>query len=385
MEENKFNNVENQEEELDLIELVKRMWGERRFIFKVVAIFALLGLFVALFSPKEYSAGCLLVPQMNKKGTSSSISSLAAMAGISLGDMTNSEIISPKIYDKVLNNANLKKELIHTPIKFEDFDEPVTILDYYTNPDYRKFSLLGAIKKYTIGLPFLLLDAIMPSDTNVVSADATNNSKIATFTYIEKKCLKRFENQYSISIQEKDGYITINANMPEPLAAAQVANRLYELLQKYVTEFKVLKAKDDYEFIKKRYQESKIDFENKQEAYAKFVDANKGLSTALSRTKEEIIRNEYTIANALHTELAKQMMQAEIKVKEDTPILTAVEPVVVPTEKSKPRRSIILAGYIFFGGILACGFIFGVDWLRGMGMELNWANKYIRPKEEQES
>ncbi|MEG1485629.1 MAG: GNVR domain-containing protein, partial [Bacteroidales bacterium] len=55
---------------------------------------------------------------------------------------------------------------------------------------------------------------------------------------------------------------------------------------------------------------------------------------------------------------------SEIKVKEDTPILTVVEPVVVPREKSKPKRPMILVMFTFMGGFLGCGLVFAFDFLK---------------------
>ena len=86
LENNKIQN-QNNEQEIDLLELAARLWTKRKFILKITSAFILLGLFVAIFSPKEYSASCTFVPQTNSKGASSSASALAAMAGISLGEM----------------------------------------------------------------------------------------------------------------------------------------------------------------------------------------------------------------------------------------------------------------------------------------------------------
>lgn len=152
-----------------------------------------------------------------------------------------------------------------------------------------------------------------------------------------------------ITINDKEGYITISSSMSEPYVAAQVGQRVLELLQKYVTEFKIEKATAQYNFIKGRYDEAKADYETKQLAYARFQDANRSLTTALSQTKATQIRNEYDLANTLFAELSKQLVQAEIKVKEDTPVFTIVEPIQIPVEKSKPKRLSIIVIWTFLG------------------------------------
>ena len=52
-----------QEEEIDLVEVVRKLWKNRKLILKITVVFMVLGVLVALFSPIEYSAGCTMVPQ----------------------------------------------------------------------------------------------------------------------------------------------------------------------------------------------------------------------------------------------------------------------------------------------------------------------------------
>jgi uncharacterized protein involved in exopolysaccharide biosynthesis len=91
---------------------------------------------------------------------------------------------------------------------------------------------------------------------------------------------------------------------------------------------------------------------------------------------------EYNMANAIYSEMAKQLLQAEIQVKEDTPLLTAVKPVSVPFKKSKPLRAQILFGWCFLGGLLSCGIILGGDWLREQGINHKFLDKFIGPAKE---
>jgi len=65
-----------------------------------------------------------------------------------------------------------------------------------------------------------------------------------------------------------------------------------------------------------------------------------------------------TIANGIYQQLAGQLEQAKIQVKRDTPAFTIVEPVTVPIEKSKPRRTMILIIGVFLGGVVGSGLIY---------------------------
>lgn len=367
-----------EEEEIDIMAIVMRLWEKKWFIVKVTCVFAVLGVFVAIFTPKEYTASCVVVPE-TKGGafSSSSLGGLAAMAGINLGAASGGEMLSPIMYDKLIKNIDLRKELMQTPINWEDYDEPVTILDYYTNPDYRKTSVLGTVKKYTIGLPFVILKAIRGDNPEPEVELPSEGPKLSAYTRDELECIKAFAPQFSVMTDKKIGDVSITARMPEALAAAQVAEAVKNLLQKYVIELKLQKAEVNYEYIKQRYDEARVVFEQKQEEYARFQDANKGLTTASAKIKEEQMRSEFSVARDLFNQLTTQLVQAEMKIKEDIPILTVVEPVQVPLERSKPQRVKILFMWCFLGGVLGCGLILGCDWLREQGFKNKWVEKIV--------
>ncbi len=372
-----------EEEEIDILALVMRLWEKKWFIVKVTCVFAILGVFVALFTPEEYTASCVVVPE-TKGGafSSSSLGGLAAMAGINLGASSGGEMLSPLMYDKLMKNINLRKDLMQTPINWEGYDKPITILDYYTNPEYAKTSVLGTVKKYTIGLPFTILAAIRGEKKKEEVDMPAEGPRISAYTQDELYCIRAFAGQFSVMADKKNGDVTISARMSEPLAAAQVVDAVKNLLQKYVIELKLQKAEVNYEYIKQRYDEAKVVFEHKQKEYAQFQDANKVLSTALSKAKEEQMRSEFGVARDLFNQLTTQLVQAEMKIKEDIPILTVVEPVQVPLERSKPQRVKILFIWCFLGGVLGCGLILGGDWLRGLGFENKLLAKIIGPATE---
>lgn len=375
MENNSIQQQNNfEEEEIDIMAIILRLWEKKWFIIKVTCIFAVLGVYVAVTSPNIYTSSCTFVPQSSKKSSGGTLSSLAALAGISLGDMSVSETLSPIMYPQILDNIDFKKELMYSKIKFNEYEEPIALIDYYTNPEYAKFNLIDIIKKYTIRLPYIILNAIkgeqeVPIVRNVDSMKRYSNE--------EFRCAKFLNQCVQMTLEEKKGYITITVNMVDPLAAAQLCQITFDLLQKYVTEFKVSKAQNKLNFIQGRYDETRIQYEEKQRDLAQFMDANKVISTAQARAEQDRLMAEYNMATAIYTEMAKQRLQADIQVKEDTPILTAVKPVVVPLERSKPQRLRILFVWTFFGGVLACCLILGCDWLKEHGFKNKWVDKFV--------
>lgn len=158
-----------------------------------------------------------------------------------------------------------------------------------------------------------------------------------------------------MTLDDKNGYLSLSVTMPEPLAAAEMAEAAVTLLQKYITEFKIEKVQSNLDFVQERYDEAKANFEDIQDRRARFRDANQNTSRYSARTQLEKLDAEYTLAMNMYSELASKLEQAKINVKETTPILTVINPVTVPLEKSKPRRAMILFGWTFFGIVLGMG------------------------------
>lgn len=349
-----------QEEEIDLVEVVRKLWKNRKLILKITVVFMVLGVLVALFSPKEYTAGCTLDLHRGKK-VGGNLSGLASMAGINLGGASGGEVLSPTIYPKIVASIPFKKDLMATPLKFEEYDQPITLLDYYTKDEYQKFSLGGTIAKYTIGLPGVIINAIRGEDTTMISAG--QGSAIQSLSKDEKKMSEMLNDMISLNVNDKDGYVQLSASLGEPLAVAQLAERAQELLQTYITDFKIEKVKSNLTFVEQQYDAAKKRYEKMQDSLARFRDANKSFSSAVAKTQEEALTNEYNLAYSVYSELAKQMEQAKIAVNETTPILTIVEPVVVPIERSKPKRGLICVLFTFLGGFAGVGMVLALPFV----------------------
>lgn len=344
------------EQEIDLVEIVRKLWKNRKFILRITLAFMVLGVLVALLSAKEYSAGSMMVSQSSQKNVGGSLGGLAAMAGINLGSVGGGETLSPKMYVKILESLPFQKELMQTPIKFEEYEQPVTLFDYFTNEKYQKFSVGGAIKKYTIGLPGVIVGAIRgEKDEELHRPEGIGTLQMLTLK--EKRCMETLKRLVTLNLNDKDGYVQLTATMPEPLAAAQLAERVQTLLQRYITEFKIEKVQSNLDFVQERFDEAKRNFEQIQRERAVFKDANKNIYSAQAQTQGEQLDTRYNLALSVYSELAKQLEQAKIQVKETTPILTVIDPVTVPLERSKPKRALILAAFTFLGGFVGIGLI----------------------------
>ena len=358
------NNMPVEEQEIDIVELIQKMWINRWLIIKVASVFVVLGVLVALFSAKVYTASCDIVPDTGKSG-SSKMSSLAALAGVNLNSGEDVTALSPLVYENIMNGTTFRKELMQTKINFEEIDEPVSFFDYYTSEEYNKPSVFSYIKKYTIGLPFVILNAIRGEqpEPDYSGVGKSEGPTVETLSKEEFDAMNILGQSVSITLQEKKGFVTITSNMPEAVAAAQLTQATVVLLQKYITEFKIAKVQSNLDFIQSRYDEAKKNFEDIQVRRAAFRDANTNTNKYSARVEAEKLDAEYTLAMNLYSELATQLEQAKIEVKKDTPVLTVVRPVTIPYKKSKPQRMTILFAFTFLGVVAGAGLVLGLPML----------------------
>ena len=204
------------DDEIDLIALAKTLWNGRKTVIRSVIICAVFGLFIAFLSPKEYTTSTVVVPQVGKSSKMGGLSSLAAMAGFNLDDMTNAgETLSPMVYPQIISSVPFQLELMNTPFSFSKVDRPVSIYEYYTGIE--KPNILTLIKKYTIGLPFVILKTMRGQPATRNPQPATS---LITLTEKQESIRKLIEEKVTLEVNSKEGYLTLTANMPEESLSA---------------------------------------------------------------------------------------------------------------------------------------------------------------------
>jgi hypothetical protein len=152
---NSYNNIE--EDSIDIIALVKKVWSERKLIIKSTISFFLIGCIVALLSPVVYTSETTFVPQVSEDQMSSSkgsLGSLASLAGINLNQRssTSDSYLSPLLYPKLTESEEFSLNIIKDEINTLNGDK-LTIKEYLLLDESSfNFNPIGFIKKYTIGL-----------------------------------------------------------------------------------------------------------------------------------------------------------------------------------------------------------------------------------------
>ena len=104
-------------------------------------------------------------------------------------------------------------------------------------------------------------------------------------------------------------------------------------------------------------KESRSAYYKAQQAYAAFEDGNKNIISASYRTEQERLRNEMTLTFNVYNTLAQKLEQDKLRVQEQTPVYTIIEPATVPLKASSPKKLLILVAFIFLAFIGGCGYL----------------------------
>ena len=337
-----LNNVE--ENEIDLIKIARKLWNKRKLILWITAIFAIIGLFVAISSPAVFTTNTIFI------GKYGSMEEMKNITG----------------YQLTFQSVKFRMALVQMPIHFEGQEKPVSLLEYYMDED-RRVSFLSVVKKYSIGLPGTIRHGLKRAEIAEEQASVVlHNNDNGAIRVTEKMhtVLQMIASNVSIHFNEKEGYLTISASMPEAHASADLAQNTATLLQETITSLIIDQIQENFIFIQKRYAENKTTFEKARDSLDLFFEQNLSVISPLVKRKEERLNEEYTLASELFYETQIQLREIELMVNTETPVFSTINPVAVPLERSSPKRKKILMIYTFIGAIIGVGWVFGMEFIQ---------------------
>ena len=342
--------IEEEYEEIDIMELLRKLAREWKRIVKWCAVAAVVGVVIALSLPKVYSVSSKMVPESVTHSGGGSLSSLASLAGISLGSMSTSDAVYPDLYPDIVSSTPFVVELFPVEVSFQDGKETVKA-DYYTYlKEYQKSAWWSVILR----APFKALGWCMDrlrGKSEPVEGFASLDP--AALTVEQEEIAKAVRKSVQLSVDKKNSVISLTVTAQDPQVAAVISEEVIERLKTYVTNYRTEKSRQDVEYYETLYAEAKDAYFTSQQAYANYVDRNQGVILQRVKTEQERLQNEMNLNYQLYNACAQQLQTARAKVQQETPVFTIINPPQVPNKKSKPKRATILAACIFLGGTLA--------------------------------
>ncbi|MGC6501568.1 MAG: Wzz/FepE/Etk N-terminal domain-containing protein, partial [Flavobacteriaceae bacterium] len=286
-----------QEDEIDLVALLAALYRKRVFIVKTTLAFMFVGFLVAIFSPKVFKASAVFVVQNSDQKVGSSISGLAALAGINLQSETGGDL-PPSLYPKIVSGLPFRQQILSTKLNnqtnYEDY-----LLE---NQD----TFLATIREYTIGLPGLIIKSFWEESDD----SKASSSEITQYSKEKYELLESLDENISVQVNEKEGFISLSVLDNNPRHAATIASRSLNLLQEYIIQYKTENAQRVLKYVTDQYELKKKEYEQTQKDLAQFKDQNKNISTAIFTAQLQKLQTKYDLIYSVYLELSKQLEQA---------------------------------------------------------------------------
>jgi uncharacterized protein involved in exopolysaccharide biosynthesis len=253
--------------------------------------------------------------------------------------------ISPSLYPQIAESIPYRLALLEAKVGSND-----TSFRDYILAQSGGLAILPLLKKYTIGLPGLLLNK--QTDDN-----ETLYNTLYQITEEDKGLFKFLAQVVSIEVDDQEGLVSISVELADRMVAAQLAQAATNLLQSNIIAFKSQSARNNLDFIERQFESKRKEFEEVQDSIAVFKDQNLNITSTLYQNQLTRLESKFTVTSSVFQELAGQVEQAKIQVNKDTPIFTIIEPVSVPLERSKPKRTMMVIIWTFLGIVFSVGWV----------------------------
>lgn len=348
---------EEEEMEIDLMEYARKLWAARKLLLKVAGIAVIVGVVIALTTPKQYTVSVTLAPESTKSGGGglSNIASMLGVGGLNMG--SDADALNITLYPDIVSSTPFILDLMDTPVSTMDEEQPDTTLVGYLK-EYTSSSLMGTV----MSLPFKAVGSVMSLFKSEEKEESTGKAKAFQLTKEQAEIVKGLKQQIIANVDKKTGVTTVSVTMQDPLVAAILTDTVIVKLKEHITKYRVSKAQEDCEYWEQLNEQRKNEYYAKQKDYADYVDKNKNIILQSVRIEQERLQNEMNLAYQVYSNVATQLQMAKAKVQEAKPVFAIVEPASVPLQPSGTSRKMILVGIVFLAVAGAAAWIlFGQD------------------------
>lgn len=351
------NNIQqySEEQEIDIMDLVARLWKNRKMILIWCLVGAMAGLVVGFSIPKTYRASATLAPETQQK-VGSGVSSIASMMGVSLDN--SMDAIDYQMYPDVVSSTPFLFELLDVQVRTRNGKIDTTLQTYIL--DHQKGPWWGHI----ISAPFKALGWLMslgrPDEDTVLSQEVELD--VFNLPKDEREAISYLSKKLMVNVDKKTGKTVLSIEMQDPLVAATVLNAVIDNLKDYMSDYRTSKSRQDVENLTVICDQRKQDYYAAQQAYADHIDSNKNVIRQSAQAERQRLQQEMNLAYQVYSQVATQLEGARIKVQQDKPVFAILKPVTVPFRKAAPSKAKILLAFTFLAGCCAAAWVlFGKD------------------------
>ena len=354
----------DQEDEIDIMEYVRKFIKEWKLALKWCGVAAVIGVIVALSAISSYTVTTKMLPE-SSRSSGGQLSSLASLAGINIGSMSaDADAISPDLYPEIVSSIPFLTKLFYMPVEAEYKGEKIkcNYYEYLVNCNKTPWYL------YVISLPGRALGAVFsifqPEEEREPKGfkklETVDNSKLSI---IQEAVIESIRKNITVSVDKKTSVILLSVTDQDSNIAMQLSETIVTELREYITSYRTEKARTDLKYYEKLYDEAQADYFEAQQRYAKYSDMNQGMIRQSVMVEQERLQNEMDLKYQLYNSCAQQVQMAKAQVQRETPVCTILTPPTTPLKDNESGAK-TLAVFIFLGLFLSVVWIlWGRDWI----------------------
>lgn len=350
-------NHTDEKAEIDLMDILRKIIGIRKIIYKAAGIGLLIGVIVAISIPEKYTVGVTLSPEMgNTKG--GGLSGLAASflgSGVSMNEGTDA--LNASLSADIVSSTPFLLEL--STMKIPALEGETMTLNVYLDEESSPWW------GYVIGLPGMVIGGVKSlfteEESESVPSDKANLGTIE-LSKKESEKIEALKKKILASVDKKTSMTTVSVTLQNPKVAAVVADSVVRKLQEYIIDYRTTKAKEDCLYLERLFKERQQEYYDAQKKYADYMDSHDNIILQSVRAEQERLQNDMSLAYQVYSQVANQLQVARAKVQEEKPVFAVVEPAVIPLYPSGTSRKIYVLAFIFLSVCIVISWkLFGED------------------------
>lgn len=336
------NNHVDEEIEIDLMDILRRIVGIRKAIYKAAGIGLLIGIVVAISIPKQYTVTVTLSPEMGsaKEGGLSGLAASFLGNGVTMGDATDA--LNASLSADIVSSTPFLMEL--SAMKIPVTRNEVMTLDTYLDEESSPWW------SYVIGLSSMAIGGVkslfISEEDEFMSSDKASHGTIE-LSKKESVKIETLKRKIAASVDKKTAMTTVAVTFQNPKVAAIVADSVVGKLQEYIINYRTSKAKEDCIYLERLFKERQQEYYVAQKRYADYMDSHDNIILQSVRAEQERLQNDMSLAYQVYSQVASQLQVARAKVQEEKPVFAVVEPAVVPLDPSGTSKKIYVLAFIF--------------------------------------
>ena len=338
----KQNNHNDEEIEIDLIGILRKIIGIRKTIYKAAGIGLVVGIIVAISIPKQYTVGVTLSPEMggSKGGGLSGLAASFLGSGVSMNEGTDA--LNASLSADIVSSTPFLLEL--STMKIPALEGETMTLSVYLDEESSPWW------SYVIGLPGMVIGGVKSlfteEESESVPSDKANLGTIE-LSKKESEKIEALKKKILASVDKKTSMTTVSVTLQNPKVAAVIADSVVRKLQEYIIDYRTTKAKEDCLYLERLFKERQQEYYDAQKKYADYMDSHDNIILQSVRAEQERLQNDMSLAYQVYSQVANQLQVARAKVQEEKPVFAVVEPAVIPLYPSGTSRKIYVLASIF--------------------------------------